>query len=49
MDPARYQLMLEITPQSAGNVVITPEREDYEENAIVMLTAQAGELKYPQN
>ena len=43
MDPARYQLMLEITPQSAGNVVITPEREDYEENAIVMLTAQAGE------
>jgi len=43
MDPARYQLMLEITPQSAGNVVISPEREDYEENSIVMLTAQAAE------
>lgn len=43
IDPARYQLMLEIAPKSAGNVVIAPEREDYEENAIVMLTAQAAE------
>ncbi|HEA15185.1 MAG TPA: lamin tail domain-containing protein [Pseudoalteromonas prydzensis] len=43
MEPSRYQLMLEITPQSAGNVVITPAKDDYEQDSIVILTAQAAE------
>ena len=43
LEPTRYQLMLEITPQSAGNVVTTPERNDYEPDSIVMLSAQAAQ------
>ncbi|MEH6395881.1 choice-of-anchor I family protein [Pseudoalteromonas sp.] len=41
LEPTRYQLMLEITPQSAGNVVITPARTNYEPDSIVMLSAEA--------
>ena len=43
LEPLRYQLILNITEQSAGNVVISPERADYEQGAIVMLNAQAAQ------